>query len=137
MKPHQQDSMLPELAEWCRRINAEPKQELMQSLINIGDIRGAALAPFERIDFLLAPVMAVLPYAAERLWPENGTAHNPFCFPFNISEQPAASIHGGFSSEGLPVGLQIIGRRFDDRGVLRAAYAYEMATGYLDQRPMI
>jgi Asp-tRNA(Asn)/Glu-tRNA(Gln) amidotransferase A subunit family amidase len=137
MSPDQQDLMLPALANWCRRINAEPKQELMQSLINVGDIRRAALAPFEKFDFLLAPVMAVLPYPADRLWPEDGTAHNPFCFPFNMSEQPAAAIHGGFSREHLPIGLQIIGRRFDDRGVLRTAFTYELATGYLDQRPMI
>jgi aspartyl-tRNA(Asn)/glutamyl-tRNA(Gln) amidotransferase subunit A len=137
MDPAQRDLMLPALAQWCRRINAESKQELMQSLINVGDIRRAALAPFDKYDFLLAPVMAVLPYAADRLWPEDGTAHNPFCFPFNMSEQPAASIHGGFSSEHLPIGLQIIGRRFDDRGVLRAAFAYERATGYLGSRPKV
>jgi hypothetical protein len=42
-------------------------------------------------------------------------------------DQPAASINGGFSRGGLPIGLQIIGRRFDDHGVLQVAYAYEAA----------
>jgi aspartyl-tRNA(Asn)/glutamyl-tRNA(Gln) amidotransferase subunit A len=137
MTPVQQDSMLPALAQWCRRVNAESKLELMQSLMNVGEIRRAALEPFQSNDFLLTAVMAVPPYAADHLWPEGGTAHNPFCFPFNMSEQPAASIHGGFSREQLPIGLQIIGRRFDDQGVLQAAYAYESATGHLNRHPVI
>ena len=45
--------------------------------------------------------------------------HIGFTVAFNMSEQPAASINCGYSAEGLPIGLQIIGRRFDDVGVLR------------------
>jgi aspartyl-tRNA(Asn)/glutamyl-tRNA(Gln) amidotransferase subunit A len=45
--------------------------------------------------------------------------------PFNMSEQPAASINCGYSSGGLPIGLQIAGRRFDDLGVLRVSRAFE------------
>ena len=137
MTQAQQDAMLPVLAQWCRRENAESKQQLMQSLVNFDAIRRATLAPFSTHAFVLAPVMAVLPYAAELPWPAGGTAHNPFCFPFNMSEQPAGSIHGGFSSQGLPVGLQIVGRRFDDWGVLRAAHAYDQATGFLAHRPAL
>jgi len=137
LTPAQQDSMLPVLAQWCRQENAEPKLLLMQSLVNLDPIRRATLAPFGVHEFVLAPVMAMLPFAADLPWAPGGTAHNPFCFPFNMSEQPAGSIHGGFSSEGLPVGLQIIGRRFDDRGVLRAAHAYDQATGLLGRRPAL
>ena len=42
-----------------------------------------------------------------------------------MSEQPALSINCGYSDEGLPIGMQIIGRRFDDLGVLRVAAAFE------------
>jgi aspartyl-tRNA(Asn)/glutamyl-tRNA(Gln) amidotransferase subunit A len=45
--------------------------------------------------------------------------------PFNMTEQPAASINCGYTEEGLPIGLQIVGRRFDDLGVLRVSRAYE------------
>jgi aspartyl-tRNA(Asn)/glutamyl-tRNA(Gln) amidotransferase subunit A len=135
MTQAQQDSMLPVLAHWCRQENAEPRQTLAHSLVSVEPIRRATLAPFVEYEFVLAPVMAVLPFAADQPWTPGGTAHNPFCFPFNMSEQPAGSIHGGFSSDGLPVGLQIIGRRFDDRGVLRAAHAYDQATGFLARRP--
>jgi aspartyl-tRNA(Asn)/glutamyl-tRNA(Gln) amidotransferase subunit A len=128
LTPAQAQSVLPVIADWCRRISAESALELMQSMVNVQPIRRQALAPFARCDYLLTPTMAVLPYAAELPWPPGGTAHNPFCFPFNMSGQPAASINGGFSREGLPMGLQIVGRRYDDRGVLRAARAFEQAT---------
>ena len=71
--------------------------------------------------------MAITPYAAELPWPAGGTRHNPFCFPFNLSEQPALSVCCGLTESGLPVGLQIIGKRFDDAGVLRVGRAYEAA----------
>ena len=45
--------------------------------------------------------------------------------PYNMSEQPAASINCGYTTEGKPIGLQIAGRRFDDLGVLRRARAWE------------
>jgi aspartyl-tRNA(Asn)/glutamyl-tRNA(Gln) amidotransferase subunit A len=46
-------------------------------------------------------------------------------YPFNLSQQPAASIPCGFTKAGLPVGLQIVGRRHADRLVLKAARAFE------------
>jgi aspartyl-tRNA(Asn)/glutamyl-tRNA(Gln) amidotransferase subunit A len=62
-------------------------------------------------------------------------AWTPFSFPFNLTQQPAASVPCGYASNGLPVGLQIVGRMFDDRGVLAAAYAYEMAQPLYDRTP--
>ncbi|RYF37320.1 MAG: amidase, partial [Comamonadaceae bacterium] len=52
--------------------------------------------------------------------------HIGFTVPFNMSEQPAASINCGYTSAGLPIGLQIAGRRFDDLGVLQVARAFEI-----------
>ena len=59
--------------------------------------------------------------------------HIAFTLPFNMSEQPAASINCGYTGDGLPIGLQIIGQRFDDLGVLRIARALEHLRGA--QRP--
>jgi Asp-tRNA(Asn)/Glu-tRNA(Gln) amidotransferase A subunit family amidase len=59
--------------------------------------------------------------------------HIAFTLPFNMSEQPAASVNCGFTSGGLPIGLQISGRRFDDLGVLQLARAFEDLRG--PQRP--
>ena len=60
--------------------------------------------------------------------PDDGNAWlgwTPFSYPFNLTQQPAASINCGFTAAGLPVGLQIAGRMYDDAGVLAAAHAVE------------
>jgi aspartyl-tRNA(Asn)/glutamyl-tRNA(Gln) amidotransferase subunit A len=57
------------------------------------------------------------------------TRDSHFTVPFNQSGQPAASIHCGHSASGLPIGLQIVGRRFDDLGVLQMAHFYESVRG--------
>jgi Asp-tRNA(Asn)/Glu-tRNA(Gln) amidotransferase A subunit family amidase len=131
MSPAQRASMGPALASWCGQEVQGSRLQLMQALVAVGEIRRRTLAPFQHHDFMLAPVMADLPFEAERPWAPGPSPHNPFCFPFNMSEQPAASVHGGFSREGWPIGLQIIGRRFDDRGVLRVAQACDAASGHL------
>ena len=59
-----------------------------------------------------------------------------FTFPFNLTGQPAASVPAGFTPDGQPIGLQIIGRRLDDGLVSRASAAYESAAP-CDRRPQI
>ena len=51
----------------------------------------------------------------------------PFSYPFNLTQQPACTIPCGFSTEGLPIGMQFVGPMFGDALVLRAARAYERA----------
>ena len=65
--------------------------------------------------------------------PEKPFEHIGFTVTWNMSEQPAATINCGYTSDGLPIGLQIVGPRFDDAGVLRLAQAYETWRG--PQRP--
>ena len=73
--------------------------------------------------------MLIPAYAAELPTPTNDPAtpfeHIAFTLPFNMSEQPAASINCGYTASGLPIGLQIVGQRFDDLGVLQVARAWE------------
>jgi aspartyl-tRNA(Asn)/glutamyl-tRNA(Gln) amidotransferase subunit A len=59
----------------------------------------------------------------------------PFSYPFNLTQQPAASVPCGFTAKGLPAGLHLVGRMFDDRTVLNAAHAYEHATAWHKARP--
>ena len=122
-----QATVLPEIASWCRAGEGISGSTLSRSLTRIGTTRRRVTAACAGYDYVLMPTMAVPPYEAHLPWPPGGTRHNPFCFPFNLSEQPALSVCCGFTSEGLPIGLQIVGRRFDDAGVLRAGHAFEVA----------
>ncbi|MGO7522447.1 amidase family protein, partial [Rhizobium brockwellii] len=78
---------------------------------------------FTEVDALLSPTNPIISYPAEWASPTNDPAlpfeHIGFTVPWNMSEQPAASINCGFSRSGMPIGLQIVGPRFDDMRVLR------------------
>jgi aspartyl-tRNA(Asn)/glutamyl-tRNA(Gln) amidotransferase subunit A len=81
-------------------------------------------------DLLVTPTLAVAAFDVGREFPEGKKRWidwTPFSFPFNLTQQPAASIPCGFTSAGLPVGLHIVGRKYDDALVLRAARAFELA----------
>lgn len=94
---------------------------------------GTAMNLFmEDYDLLLTPTLPLPAFAAGREQPE-GNDHarwvdwTPFSYPFNLTRQPAASIPCGLTADGLPAGLQIVGRLYADGLVLRAARAYETA----------
>ncbi|MEM2727226.1 MAG: amidase family protein, partial [Archaeoglobaceae archaeon] len=61
----------------------------------------------------------------------------PFTYPFNFTGLPAASIPAGFSKDGLPIGMQIVGRKFDDLGVLRISKAFEDVAPWQKVKPKI
>jgi aspartyl-tRNA(Asn)/glutamyl-tRNA(Gln) amidotransferase subunit A len=95
-----------------------------------------------RFDFLITPTVAVPPFPVGRagLNEIHGRAVSPlawipFAFPFNLTGQPAATVPAGFTASGLPVGLQIVGRRHADRTVLAASAAFEAATRWAEHRP--
>ncbi|MEJ0018666.1 MAG: amidase family protein [Acetobacteraceae bacterium] len=99
---------------------------------------------FEDWDFLLTPAVSVAAFPAEKLMPDHWPQHDwdwlswaEFSYPFNMSWNPAASVPCGFTAEGLPVGLQVVGRRFDDLGVLQAAAAFEQVQPWADKRPKL
>jgi aspartyl-tRNA(Asn)/glutamyl-tRNA(Gln) amidotransferase subunit A len=102
---------------------------------------GSRLRQFmERYDFIVTPSTATTAFDTGQLSPmgDDGRAWmqwTPFSFPFNLTQQPAASINCGFTSDGLPVGLQIVGRMFDDAGVLAASAAYEAADPHFAKVP--
>jgi aspartyl-tRNA(Asn)/glutamyl-tRNA(Gln) amidotransferase subunit A len=99
---------------------------------------------FENWDFLLTPSVSVAAFPVEKLQPDHWPQHPwhwmswaEFSYPFNLSQVPAASIPCGFTAAGLPVGLQIVGRRFDDLGVLQMSAAFEAARPWASARPPI
>jgi aspartyl-tRNA(Asn)/glutamyl-tRNA(Gln) amidotransferase subunit A len=97
-----------------------------------------------RFDLLLMPTVAVPPFEVGRPavkeidgQPVSPLGWIPFTFPFNLTGQPAATVPVGMTSSGLPVGLQIVGRRFADRTVLAASAAFEAAQPWVERRPAI
>jgi aspartyl-tRNA(Asn)/glutamyl-tRNA(Gln) amidotransferase subunit A len=96
-------------------------------------VYGSVVRQFmERYDLVLTPSVATVAFDTGKLTPldEDGSAWvswTPFSFPFNLTQQPAASVPCGYTRDGLPIGLQIVGRMFDDAGVLAACAAYEEA----------
>ena len=94
---------------------------------------GAHLRQFmQRYDLIATPAVAVPAFAArppgsEPLDPQTMLGWTPFSYPFNLSQQPAATIPCGLTGDGLPIGLQLVGPMFGDALVLRACRAYESA----------
>ena len=122
--------VLPFIAEWCSwRAGGFSGRDVMQAYLLVMAMREAAVAATEPYDFLLSPTSPILAYEAELPAPGNdphdALPHIAFTVPWNMSEQPAASINWTSSSDGLPIGVQLIGKRFDDAGVLRLARLVE------------
>jgi aspartyl-tRNA(Asn)/glutamyl-tRNA(Gln) amidotransferase subunit A len=97
---------------------------------------------FVKYDLLLSPTLAAVPFAAgtERPAECRGVSRLSwvaFTYPFNLTGQPAATVPCGFTVDGLPVGLQIVGGRLQDALVLRAAAAFEAAAPWAGRRPTL
>ena len=98
---------------------------------------------FETYDFLILPSAQVFPFDAELDWPKTiaGRAMDTYhrwmevVIGPTLAGLPAAAMPAGFGPQGLPAGIQIIGRPRADRDVLAIAAAYEKATGWVDRHP--
>jgi len=93
-------------------------------------------------DVLLTPTMPIAPFEAGRDAPASSassawTSWTPYTYPFNMTQQPAVSVPCGFTSTGLPAGLQVVGARHADARVLRVARAYEQRTDWADATPTL
>ena len=99
----------------------------------------------EQYDFLVCPVNQLAPYSVDIEWPREiaGTQLDNYldwmksCYYITITSHPAISVPAGFTPDGLPVGLQIVGRYRDDFGVLQLAHAFERETEVWKRRPAI
>jgi aspartyl-tRNA(Asn)/glutamyl-tRNA(Gln) amidotransferase subunit A len=119
-------------------------RDLVQVQFDRQKLTSQAAVVFEKYDLLLTPTTAVAAFEAGPLGPEKIDGHEgspsnwvSFTMTFNFLGQPAAFIPCGFNSEGLPVGLQIVGRRFDEALVLRAAAAFEKAHPWAGSKPKL
>ena len=132
MTPTQRAEVDPGLVAVAEKGAATPIRAYYDAMAFRADL-GIRMGRFhETYDLLATPSLAVPAFAAGHegphprphgSWPD----WTPFTYPFNMTGQPAASIPCGFTTEGLPVGLQLVGRRHDDATVLRAARCFERA----------
>lgn len=143
----------PYLGQWRDRMDpglvAAMEDGLRYTAAQYVEMRGRKLAAwdtvrplFERYALLLTPTVSVAPFAVGRLNPAHWPQHAwdwlgwaSFSYPFNFTGQPAASVPAGFTPAGLPVGLQIVGRRFADLTVLQASAAFERLRPWTQHRP--
>jgi aspartyl-tRNA(Asn)/glutamyl-tRNA(Gln) amidotransferase subunit A len=131
----------PALADVVRQAKAISLDDYLAAVKERGALGSHMRQFMEKYDLLVTPSLPIAAFAAGRLTPqpENGRGKwvnwTPFSYPFNLTQQPAASIPCGFTSAGLPAGLHIVGRMFDDAMVLRACHAYERATDWHRLRP--
>jgi aspartyl-tRNA(Asn)/glutamyl-tRNA(Gln) amidotransferase subunit A len=107
--------------------------EYIRAQLARAELHGACARFFARYDLLLTPTMPLAAFEADHLMPPSGgwgeawTDWAPFSYPFNLTQQPAASIPCGRTRAGLPIGLQIVGAIGADALVLRASRAFETA----------
>ncbi len=121
--------MDPGLVDIGFRGGAYSVQQVVWAQMQRRDIGFAINRFFQDHDLLLTPSLPLPAFAAGQVSPFKQDGHawvdwTPFTYPFNLSRNPACSIPCGFA-DGLPVGLQIVGRHYEDALVLRAARAYE------------
>jgi amidase len=99
----------------------------------------------ERYEFLILPVSQVAPFSVETEWVReiNGVKMESYvdwmatCYAITLTGLPAISVPCGFTGDGLPIGLQIVGRHQRDFDVLQLAFAFEQATQYGTIRPAV
>jgi Asp-tRNA(Asn)/Glu-tRNA(Gln) amidotransferase A subunit family amidase len=129
LDPARRAKVLPFIAEWAEGAAGLRGEQVFHGYSQMGAMREAAVAASRHFDFVLSPTAPITAFAAELPTPTGDPArpfeHIAYTLPYNMSEQPAASIGCGHDAAGLPIGLQIAGARFDDLGVLQLARAWE------------
>jgi aspartyl-tRNA(Asn)/glutamyl-tRNA(Gln) amidotransferase subunit A len=133
----------PALADVIEQSKAIGVDDMLEAAKQRGAL-GAQMRVFmQPYDALLTPMMPIAAFEAGKLQPADpdnmGKWVNwtPFSYPFNLTQQPAASVPCGFTKAGLPVGLQVVGRMFEDHKVLRICATYEQAVDFLQKHPTL
>ena len=130
LAPQAKAKVLPYIRDWADSAAGLDGEAVFRAAGQFHAVRLASVKACAAFDYVLSPTAPMPAFAAELPSPTNDPLrpleHIGFTVPFNMSEQPAASVHCGFTRDGLPIGLQIAGARFDDLGVLQVARAFEL-----------
>lgn len=131
------EKVLPYIRAWADSAEGMSGTAVFNASQQFHLTRVAAVKACSAFDYVISPVAPNVAFQAELPSPTNDPLrpleHIGFTVPFNMSEQPAASVNCGYTKAGLPIGLQIAGVRFDDLGVLQVSRAFELVRG--PQRP--
>lgn len=119
--------MLPYALRACEAASRISAIEYAKALDDLEHAKAEVTALFEGIDYMITPALAVTGFAADstRVNPDSTLDYLNFMALFNQTSHPAAVVNCGMSPEGLPIGLQIAGHRFDDLGVLQVTKTFE------------
>ncbi|HYD77275.1 amidase [Ramlibacter sp.] len=130
LPPARKARVLPYIQQWGDSVAGMDGEAVFKAASQFHATRVATVSACSAFDYVISPTSPVPAFPAELPSPTNDPLrpleHIGFTVPFNMSEQPAASINCGYTATGLPIGLQIAGRRFDDLGVLQVSWAFEM-----------
>ncbi|WP_077036866.1 amidase [Pelomonas sp. KK5] len=141
LPPERRERVLPYIRQWAEGAVGLDGAAVFRGQAQMQALREASVAACQPFDFVLSPVSPVPAFDARLASPVNDPErpfeHIAFTLPFNMSEQPSASVPCGMTTAGgLPIGLQITGRRFDDLGVLQLSAAFERMRAPLPPWPM-
>jgi aspartyl-tRNA(Asn)/glutamyl-tRNA(Gln) amidotransferase subunit A len=129
LSAERRERILPFIRAWAEGGAGWSGEDLFEAYSQTLALRKATVDATQPYDYVLSPTAPMVAFDAELPCPTNDVTrpfdHIAFTLAYNMSEQPAASINAGYTAEGLPIGLQIAGRRFDDLGVLQMARAWE------------
>ena len=130
LPPQRKARVLPYIQAWADSAAGMSGEAVFHAGHQFYLTRLATVKACAAFDYVVSPTSPNLPAPAEWAGPTNDPLrpleHIAFTVPFNMSEQPAASINCGYTTGGLPIGLQIAGARFDDLGVLQVSRAFEL-----------
>ena len=130
LPPDRKARVLPYILQWADSAAEFTGEQVYFAASQSHATRLASVNACRSFDYIISPTAPMPAFAAELPSPTNdplhGLEHIGFTVPYNMSEQPAASINCGYTRDGLPIGLQIAGQRFDDLGVLQVARAFEL-----------
>ena len=130
LSPEQRARILPLVREWAESGLGRSGEDVWRSYGATVEIRRRTTQAMADLDLILSPISPNVSFPADWAYPADNDVtramqHIGFTAPFNIGEQPAISVPCGHDQNGVPIGLQIAGHRFNDLGVLRAARAWE------------
>jgi aspartyl-tRNA(Asn)/glutamyl-tRNA(Gln) amidotransferase subunit A len=137
LPPEIRAKTLPYILTWAERGAALSGVDVIRGFNVTMALRAAAAKLFHDLDYVISPTSPGVKFPAEFASPINDPdlpfEHITYTVPWNMADNPAISINSGYDADGFPIGVQIVGRRFDDLGVLGMGKAFEGLRG--PQRP--